>query len=902
MKPTQSRMALLVLFGVVLAGFPPASRAPLARANGVEPPLVEPTAIHSINGVLDATFVLDEGSATIASQLVDNVWTFRIGLNGGPNYPGPTLYVNPGDTLRLRYISHLDTQNTNLHTHGLHVSPLGNSDNVLLDIPPGAENQFEIKIPTNHPDGLYWYHPHKHGSVDPQIYMGLAGLLVIGRPDSGPTELNGLPQRLLALQYSYSPGNTLVSDTNIPINVDNNGHAFFTDLPNLHFTVNGQQNPRIDIHPGEAQVWNLGNISNNGYFDVRIRGTNGAADQPFVIVAQDGNPYRTPVVVPAGKPLLIPPAARFSLLVQGPPAGTYQLITEYWDDGFFQWPPSFNGPNGYEDGYPLATIESAGPAMPPFPVPKQLSPPSDLFVPLQNRKVDFNRTAVFTIAFPAFLINGGEFPENPVFQPRLNTVEQWDLVDASGAQHPFHIHVNDFQIQSLFDPTTPQNNIRTPQPFNQDIVNLPFQNAAGTQNGEVLIRMNPIDFLGTYVYHCHRVDHEDSGMMALVTILPQIPIYATANGPRATIYNGLNDQVVATVGGARTGPITPVRVAVGDVNFDAVMDLITVTAVTGIPRVQVWSGKSGFKTKIMDFQPFDHSIRGGLNVAAGDISSDGYDDVIVAPAADGPPEVRIFSGKDGSSLGSFMAYESGFIGGVTLASAIVRDGGRYSIVTGPGPGRSPEIRVFDVDWYGQSVTAQACPCCGSGGCDCAAAAGHCCCSSGSCAVNTSSCCCALPRTAGFAGAKPIVQSAATLAYEANYGQGVNVGAGIVDGENGGFQSVLTAPNGNHSPLVKTFVVAGPGHHSQGGQHAHAAGPVTITEMASFLAYPGTQTGPLSVSAVSTPTAADLLVTQSANSAAPLRRFRYNKDQKVFVLVKQFNAGSGFGGGVLVSGK
>src|SRR5207302_1195393 len=115
-----------------------------------------------------------------------------------------------------------------------------------------------------------------------------------------------------------------------------------------------------------------------------------AADQPLYIVAQDGNPYRAPVVVPAGQPLLIPPAARFSVLVQGPPTGTYQLVTDYWNDGFFQWPPSFNGPNGYQDGYPLATIESSAPAQTPVPVPTVLHPPTDLFVPLQNAPVSFH--------------------------------------------------------------------------------------------------------------------------------------------------------------------------------------------------------------------------------------------------------------------------------------------------------------------------------------------------------------------------------------------------------------------------------------------------------------------------------------------------------------------------------
>src|SRR6185369_18063603 len=69
----------------------------------------------------------------------------------------------------------------NLHVHGLHVSPSGNSDNVLLDIPPGYTNTYTYRIPADHPQGMYWYHSHRHTLTAQQTYLGLAGLLIIGR-------------------------------------------------------------------------------------------------------------------------------------------------------------------------------------------------------------------------------------------------------------------------------------------------------------------------------------------------------------------------------------------------------------------------------------------------------------------------------------------------------------------------------------------------------------------------------------------------------------------------------------------------------------------------------------------------------------------------------------------------
>ena len=77
----------------------------------------------------------------------------------------------------------LDEAPLNLHTHGLHVSPSGNADNVLLSIPAGMGNTYTYDVPTNMPNGLYWYHSHRHTMTAQQTYCGLAGLLEIGRPD-----------------------------------------------------------------------------------------------------------------------------------------------------------------------------------------------------------------------------------------------------------------------------------------------------------------------------------------------------------------------------------------------------------------------------------------------------------------------------------------------------------------------------------------------------------------------------------------------------------------------------------------------------------------------------------------------------------------------------------------------
>ena len=83
--------------------------------------------------------------------------------------PGPTIQVSPGDKLRIKFVNQLG-ETTNLHTHGLHVSPEGNSDNPMVMIRDGETFDYEYDIPADHPTGTFWYHPHHHGMVASQVY------------------------------------------------------------------------------------------------------------------------------------------------------------------------------------------------------------------------------------------------------------------------------------------------------------------------------------------------------------------------------------------------------------------------------------------------------------------------------------------------------------------------------------------------------------------------------------------------------------------------------------------------------------------------------------------------------------------------------------------------------------
>lgn len=120
--------------------------------------------------------------------------THALGFN--TTSPGPTLRVRPGDELAVPLTNRLD-QPTNLHTHGLRVSPQANSDNPFIRVDPGTSFDYSYLIPADHPAGTLWYHPHHHGMVAEQIFGGLAGALLVEPPPGQGPDLRVTEDRVL---------------------------------------------------------------------------------------------------------------------------------------------------------------------------------------------------------------------------------------------------------------------------------------------------------------------------------------------------------------------------------------------------------------------------------------------------------------------------------------------------------------------------------------------------------------------------------------------------------------------------------------------------------------------------------------------------------------------------------
>ena len=160
----------LLPLGLSMLGIPAHSQAKAPTPK----PLVRPAEIRSANGILDATLTAARGPV----RLGDHAFS---GLLYNGAYVPPTLRARLGDTLRITFRNNLPDTPSNLHYHGMSVSPQGNSDNVFIHVHPGETFRYEVRIPASgrQGPGMFWYHPHAHGFVNDQILGGMSGALVI---------------------------------------------------------------------------------------------------------------------------------------------------------------------------------------------------------------------------------------------------------------------------------------------------------------------------------------------------------------------------------------------------------------------------------------------------------------------------------------------------------------------------------------------------------------------------------------------------------------------------------------------------------------------------------------------------------------------------------------------------
>lgn len=456
---------------------------------------------ESANGLLEVNLEASNRPINVAGKQA-----YLMSYNG--QVPAPRLEAKAGDTVRIHFTNNL-SQPTNLHYHGLHVPPTGNADNPFLSIEPGESLTYKFTIPKNHPSGTFWYHPHHHGYVAEQLFAGLAGLFIVrGELDEIP-EIQAAKEEFLVLKdFDLDASGRILPPNPMAMMLGREGQLL---------TVNAQVNPSLSIAKGGLLRLRMLNASPSRFYRLSLE------NHPFYLIATDGVAIAAPVEL---EELLLAPGERAEVLVRGErEPGQYRLLTLPYDRGGMGMMGGGMGMMGRGMGMMgghrmgqnfqtssqvLATLTYQG-SVATLPLPKQLISVETLPEPETVRRFELSMSGMGmgmgSGMGMSFTFNGQTFDMDRIdTQVKLDTIEDWELinVDRDRMDHPFHLHINRFQVMSRNG---------QPEPYRA------WKDTVLVRGGEtVRIRIPFRDFAGKTVYHCHILDHEDLGMMGIVNI------------------------------------------------------------------------------------------------------------------------------------------------------------------------------------------------------------------------------------------------------------------------------------------------------------------------------------------------------------------------------------------------
>jgi suppressor of ftsI len=441
------------------------------RATAGRELLVQPPEIRSKNGVLDATLTAAPARLQLGETEIPGFF-----YNG--SYLPPLLRVRLGDVMRVRFKNELTEGFSNLHYHGMNVSPRGRSDNVFIHVLPGHEFDYEVMIPRagRQEPGLYWYHPHGHGFVTKQMLGGLSGGMVVEGSETQFPILQGLPERFLLIKHAEPGGGREI------------------------ISVNGQLNPVIDIRPGEMQFWRIAHIGATLFFPLQIRGVS------LYVIATDGHPLSRPRKM---NEFLVGPGQRIDAIAIGPPAGEYAMGSLVFKNMAWREPfPAEQIATIVSSGTPAATNAESEVLRQRIDLPRWIDEVRSSAI-ARKRRLVYSRTDDRSV----FMIDGKVTDEDRADQTvKLGDTEEWTIVNTDQQYHSFHIHQTAFLVTEVNGMSQDEDSLR-------DTFPIPPATEGGPGEIKVVIPFTDPTIVGRFVYHCHAVDHEDKGMMGVVSVV-----------------------------------------------------------------------------------------------------------------------------------------------------------------------------------------------------------------------------------------------------------------------------------------------------------------------------------------------------------------------------------------------
>jgi FtsP/CotA-like multicopper oxidase with cupredoxin domain len=432
----------------------------------------------------------------------------------------PTIRVSPGDTIDLTLGNGFPFRQNqinavNIHFHGLTVSPHAPADDTIMTLAHvGQVIHYRVKIPPEQEPGLYWYHPHSHGESYREVTGGMSGAIVVEGLEKHIPALSTMKERIIvlrdvALQPGYvdedSPRQPAAgASTAVRPRAANNGSPCRAES-GLTPTLNRLPHANIGIEPGERQFFRVVNASAARHFDLSIDGSR------LELVAIDGVALDA---YPGSRPMLgvrhivIPPAGRAEFIVTGLGHRTV-LRSACFNSGAVVLADLVDPRTIF--GTPPAAADASAGAASAAQLTEDIvaaSLPQEYHAPPWPATAA-RRTITFTEDANGFYIDGKSFDMDapPSIVAHAGTMEEWTILNKTDEVHDFHIHQIHFAAERIDGKT-----VREPH-WQDTIVVHP--------RGSVRLLMDFRDPIirGTFLYHCHILDHEDQGMMAKIRVI-----------------------------------------------------------------------------------------------------------------------------------------------------------------------------------------------------------------------------------------------------------------------------------------------------------------------------------------------------------------------------------------------
>lgn len=463
--------------------------------------------------------------------------------------PGPLMVTRPGHALHIKLINHLPADphaaappeidplnnphafnTTNLHVHGLQViphlfQPLGtiNPAAPLIAVGSGQSFNYEFQLPDDHPSGLYWYHPHYHGSAGVQVVNGMAGLILVKGPIDEVPEIAAARDELLAIQnlkinpldgdsrewglepLAYRPASSggYSPESKVELITANGKPVMIIDRREAKPVASRQTLPVYKMRPGEVMRLRILNGTDGIFLPLALPGFE------VYVIGQDGINLRKPER--AGEDLKsairMAPGNRNEVLIRAPMSSVRSTLR-----ALAQMPTSSNlMSEGMGEMMSAPEIEVSAFEVSGEPrrmaIPDELPTPAREYPLISDAEITARRSVTFSMKTGSkriidgfeYLVDGELYQESKV-DPivAVGTAEEWRIVNNSDGIHPFHIHVNSFEVIGL--PSDP-----TYRRLHDAIWLPPFSS--------ITMRTRFKTWKGKSVYHCHVLPHEDSAMI-----------------------------------------------------------------------------------------------------------------------------------------------------------------------------------------------------------------------------------------------------------------------------------------------------------------------------------------------------------------------------------------------------